>query len=293
MDAIVSYVARLKQDFQKIEDQMLKLLDISSIEEFHNDPNSSIVFITPPYYWGDTDEQQKILQMQLVKKYIDWIEHFKLLFSSASQEITQQIDETHKFVTSWIEKESSWEVPSNIESAKRLFQEKVKVFYKLLNLLETSDIHEIIVVPDTNSLIAVPDVAQYQSVAGQAKYTIIIVPTVLAELDKLKVIHREVEFRDKVNDVIKRIKGLRTQGSLLTGVTINKTVTVKMIAAEPNFDNTLKWLNSENTDDRIIASVLEIQRANPTSVVILVTSDINLQNKTEMAGLPYEETPAI
>jgi rRNA-processing protein FCF1 len=291
MAEIVSYVVHLKQDFQKIECQMLELLDISTIEEFRNDPNSGIVFITPPYYWGDTDEQQKILQMQLVRKYYYWIEHFKLLFSSASQEITQQIEETHKFITSWIEKESSWEVPSKIESAKRLFQERVQVFYELLNLLETTDRHEIIVVPDTNSLIAVPDLIQYESVASQPKYTIIIVPTVLAELDKLKVVHREMEFRDKVNSVIKRIKGLRTQGSLLTGVTVNKTITVRMIATEPDFDNTLTWLNSDNTDDKIIASVLEIQRVNPSSIVLLATSDINLQNKAEMAGLPFVETP--
>jgi rRNA-processing protein FCF1 len=293
MSEITSYTARLKQDFQKIESQVMELLEISTIKEFRNDPNSGIVFITPPYEWGETNEQQKILQMLLVKKYSDWIEHFRLLFSSASQEINQQIAETQKFITSWIEKESSWEVPSSIESAKSLFHEKVRVFYELLNLLETTGKHEIIVVPDTNSLIAVPDLAQYVSAAGQPKYTVIIVPTVLGELDKLKIIHREPEFRDKVNSVIKRIKGLRTQGSLLAGVTINKTVTVRMIATEPDFDITLKWLDSENTDDKIIASVLEIQKENPSSVVVVATSDINLQNKAEMAGLPFVETPVV
>lgn len=293
MSKVISYVARLKQDFQNIEQQMMELLDVSTIKEFRNDPNSGVVFITPTYYWGETDEQQKILQMQLVKSFSNWTEHFRLLFSNASQEINQQIDETQKFITSWIEKESSWDVPSKIQDTKPLFREKVKVFYDLLNLLEITEKHEIIIVPDTNSLIAVPDVTQYSSASGQPKYTVIIVPTVLAELDKLKVIHREQDFRDKVNSVIKRIKGLRTQGSLLTGVTVNKTVTVKMIAAEPDFENTLKWLNSENTDDRIIASVLEIQKENPSSVVILSTSDINLQNKAEMANLPFTETPVV
>jgi predicted ribonuclease YlaK len=64
-----------------------------------------------------------------------------------------------------------------------------------------------------------------------------------------------------------------------------------MIATEPNFDNTLKWLNVENTDDRIIASVLEIQKENPSSIIVLATSDINLQNKAEMANLPFVEPP--
>jgi rRNA-processing protein FCF1 len=293
MSELISYNSRLKKDLQIIEGQIIELLDISTIKEFRNDPNSGIVLITPPYYWGETDEQQKLLQIQLVKKYSDWIEHFRLLFSSGSQEINQQIEETQNFVNGWIEKENSWEVPNSIQGAKSLLQEKIKVFYKLLDLLETTDKHEIIVVPDTNSLIDVPDAAQYVSVAGQPKYTVLIVPTVLAELDKLKVIHREQEFREKVNSVINRIKGLRTQGSLLSGVTVNKTVTVRMIATEPNFNNTLKWLHAEIPDDRIIASVLEIQKENPSSIIVLATSDINLQNKAEMANLSYEEPPVM
>ncbi|MDP2766348.1 MAG: PIN domain-containing protein [Candidatus Methanoperedens sp.] len=64
-----------------------------------------------------------------------------------------------------------------------------------------------------------------------------------------------------------------------------------MIAQEPNFNETLHWLDSSNNDDRIIASVLEIQRANPSATVVLVTSDINHQNKAEMANLPFLEPP--
>lgn len=293
MPEIISYAARLKQDFQTLETTVMELLDISTIKEFRNDPDSGVFFITPTYYWGETDEHQKLLQMQLVKDYSAWIEHFRLLFGSASQEINHEIDEIHEFIISWIEKESSWAVPSSIGEAKTLFREKVVVIYELLNLLDKTDKPEIIVVPDTNSLIALPDMTQYASVAGQPKYTVVIVPAVLAELDNLKIVHREQDFRDKVNSVIKRIKGLRTQGSLLKGVTVNKTVTVKMIATEPDFKETLTWLHSENADDQIIASVLEIQKENPSNIVIITTSDINLQNKAEMANLPFAETPSV
>ena len=140
--------------------------------------------------------------MQLVKKFSDWMEHFRLLFRNASKEINQQIEKNQKFVTIWIEKESSWEVPSTLQAAKSLFQEKVKIFYELLDLLERTGEHVVIVVPDTNSLIAVPDIAEYRSIAEQPEYTIIFVPTVLAELDKLKVTHRDQDFRDKVSSVI-------------------------------------------------------------------------------------------
>ena len=116
-------------------------------------------------------------------------------------------------------------------------------------------------------------------------------PTVLSELDKLKIVHRDDNFRKKVESVINRIKGYRTQGSLLNGVAVYKTIVIKMIAKEPNFNNTLSWLDKNNNDDRFIASVIEYQVDNPSHRVFLVTSDINLQNKAEMAKLPFFETP--
>ena len=111
--------------------------------------------------------------------------------------------------------------------------------------------------------------------------------SILSELDELKIKSSNQEFQKKVKSVIKRLKGYRNQGNLIKGVTVEKSITLKMIASEPNFNKTLSWLVSENNDDRIIASALEIQRNNPSSAVCIVTSDINLQNKTEMASLCY------
>jgi hypothetical protein len=39
--------------------------------------------------------------------------------------------------------------------------------------------------------------------------------------------------------------------------------------------------------------VLEIQSARPSTVVVLVTDDMNLQNKAEMAFLTWAEPPEL
>jgi len=78
---------------------------------------------------------------------------------------------------------------------------------------------------------------------------------------------------------------------LRTGITIHKTITVKSVAKEPNFEKTLRWLDPKIKDDRIIATVLEIQREYLASKVILITNDINLQNKSEYANIPVIEPP--
>jgi len=94
-----------------------------------------------------------------------------------------------------------------------------------------------------------------------------------------------------VNAVVKRIKGWRNQGNLSQGVTVDKTITLMAVANEPNFENALSWLDKDNDDDKLLASALEFQRKYLSSMVILVTSDINLQNKAELANFPYLETP--
>jgi len=279
-----SFLTRLKQQLELIEKQMLELLDASSIKESRRD---RYVF-TPNYYWGEADEVQRRLQMKLNGAYSTWYEKFCLSISNATEEIKKEVEETHEFVTSWIEKKSSFGIPSTIREAKTEFKEKIQVFYELINMLDNGK-KDLILVLDTNALIKVPEWSQYSKVVRQDKYTIIIPPTVLGQLDRLKVMHHDANLKEKVSSVIRRIKGLRQQGNLLQGVTVNKTVTVKMLAAEPNFKETLHWLDPSNEDDRIIASVLKVQCNFPTAIVVLVTSDINLQNKAEMANLPFLE----
>ena len=50
-------------------------------------------------------------------------------------------------------------------------------------------------------------------------------------------------------------------------------------------EDSLPWLDRELNDDRLIASVLEVMRQNLGSRVVLVTSDVNHQNKADAAGI--------
>jgi len=107
----------------------------------------------------------------------------------------------------------------------------------------------------------------------------------LGELDELKMLHRNPEVREKAQKVITRIKGWRAQGPLLEGVLVDKTIQVRAIHDEPNVANSLSWLDPSNKDDRIIATTLHIQSRAPSARIVLVTGDINLQNKSDAASV--------
>ena len=59
------------------------------------------------------------------------------------------------------------------------------------------------------------------------------------------------------------------------------------IPVEPKMADSLPWLDAATPDDRLLASVIEIMRLNPHASVIVVTRDINFQNKLEFARAPF------
>lgn len=271
---------------------MLELIDCSTVSMWRDDPYSEVVFIGfPRHSWGEPDEQQRRLQIELKGLHTDWSEQMCLLFSGAPDDLQKHISETDDFVRKWIEKESSWEIEPDKEENKQTFRKKTAVFHDALTTLDDAKRSKVTLVPDTNAFVWCPDPVRYGDIASADSYDFVLLPTVLSELDDLAMKTRDEAFREKVKAAIRHYKGWRQQGRLVDGVTVNRTITVRSVAREPNFEKTLHWLDRTIRDDRIVASVLELQRALPSAVIVLVTSDVNLQNKADVASIPCAESP--
>lgn len=110
-------------------------------------------------------------------------------------------------------------------------------------------------------------------------------PSVISELDRHKDDRRnEVRARD-AQGIVRRLKGLRDKGSPIQGVPVTKSVHAYFEYREPRMSESLEWLDADVPDDRLVASALEIQTANPSAAVVILTPDLNLANKVEAAGL--------
>jgi predicted ribonuclease YlaK len=84
---------------------------------------------------------------------------------------------------------------------------------------------------------------------------------------------------------------LRDHGSLAEGVKVAGRVGLRLEHREIDTSSVLSWLDPRVPDDKIIAAALRLQSDHPAGVVILVTADINLQNKADAVGLPFVEPP--
>ena len=280
----------LRESLNKMNNELARIIFEIPVEEYETRYiGTHIISNLPDYDWRSPTAEQNNTLLGIKREFEEWIELVQSIFRDAPDNVTCKIEETEKRYRMWLELESNFSITPNPDSNKAKFLQDASEFLPLLDILDASADASVIVIPDTNSIVDHPDPKDYKSVADSDKFTFLLLPTVLGELDKIKNLHRNSDFRDKAKQVISRIKGWRKQGPLRDGVTVERTITVKAISNEPDMGNTLSWLDPEIADDRIIASILEIQAKYPGEKIIFVTGDINLMNKADTARIHIAE----
>lgn len=267
------------------------LLDHSSIYKW-NRPRGGVVFITiANYAYNDLDEKGRQLQSKLLEEYRRFHSLLQVLLKEQPDDTKRELKQLDRSIINTIEQNyTSYKTTKEAyEKTSKYLQEE----FQLINRLYDPEEDQYIYVPDTNGLLFNPDIENWRF-SHINLFTIFLVPTVLSELDEIKISHNNENVRKKSEKLIRKIKEYRRRGSLIDGVKIvENKIYLQSLAIEPNMKETLPWLDYENNDDRMLASVIEIMRSKPRSHVILITRDINLQNKAEFASVPYDEPPGI
>lgn len=287
-----SIIKLLNSDAEKIKMMLKELMSISKITKWNiNDPYSSVIIIAPPYRWEKLSNEGKQLQGRILKKYNRLIDMMKILIVDLPTQNLNLIEKTTPQVLEIIEQNKTLFSSSPQECLNKAI-EKIDQQLKMLEGLYDPSPNTIIYVPDTNAILINPNLEKwvFEGVEG---YTVVLVPVVLSELDKLKIDGRHETLRDKAKSFIKRIKEYMRRGTISEGVKLSGKNKIKTIAVEPNFEKTLPWLDATNNDDRMIASYFEVVRQHPRSNVILVTADINMQNKAAFANAMFTDPPEI
>lgn len=237
------------------------------------------------YRWDELDKIGQKLQARLYKEYSYVVELMGVLISELPPESKKTFDKYKKEILEYIEHSCPVWTSSVLETVDGHLDRQ----YELLQNLYSQNDGGYIFVPDTNAILINPYLDKW-TFDEATNFEILLTPSVFSELDQLKVISRNDDVRKKAQSIIRTIKEYRRRGRITDGVTLKKDVsTIRTLAVEPAFENTFSWLKRDNKDDRLLASFIEIIKEHTNSVVVLVTADINLQNKAEYARLPFVE----
>jgi hypothetical protein len=292
-----TYARLLLKELDEVVGLIDRLLDVSGIrydpgkvERLSQEIGVAIVAMVPDSTWEPLADEGRRRQRQAIDRWNRWIEKVRLMFAVDVEDSRRTVEAAAATASQWIDRSGvDHSIPRTIESARAVFPKRVQPLRQLLAPFQSEG--PLVVVPDTNVLLRNQELASWSDTLDSNAFTVLLVPGVLAELDEHKVNHRVESVREKALKFAQRIKGWRNQGSLSTGVRVQGDVFVRVTAREPNFGQTLSWLDSSVTDDRIIASVLEWQRANPMTAVQLLSSDSIMLAKADEAGVPTGDIP--
>ncbi|WP_416674281.1 PIN domain-containing protein [Egbenema bharatensis] len=294
---MLTHTQLLHRDLEKIVELTDKLIEISDInyapdkvERLSRETSVAIMTIVPDSSWAALSDEGRCYQRKVLDQWNRWLEKVRLLFTEDSGRSRQDLEDAAEKVTKWLDRsEPDFSIPKNLADAPFVFREHIQPLFDLLAPFMSDG--SLVVVPDTNVILRNQELPSWAEVLGTDEFVVLLVPGVLSELDDHKINHRVPEVREKARTFSNRIKGWRNQGELSDGVRVQGKVYVRVSAREPNFQRTLSWLDPQVADDRIIASVLEWQRSNPTNAVQLLCCDSIMLAKADEAGVPTGDVP--
>jgi hypothetical protein len=268
------------------------ILNHSSLES-RNKYDDEIIVISPfgNYEYKALGDTGLKIQSLLIKKYNRFYAILSSLLKTQSKDTLSKITELNQIIVRTIEHQTTWcetnrEALDNVLTA---LQKQMEIFNAIFEPSNGIPLY----IPDTNALIYNPNIEVW-SFDGVDKYNIFFMPTILSELDALKINHKNADVKNKAEMLIRKIKEYRRRGNIFNGVPLVKNkINVQFISLEPMIENKLSWLDLGNNDDRFLASVMDVMRETPQNPLTIVTRDINLQNKAEYASIPYVEPPII
>jgi hypothetical protein len=150
-------------------------------------------------------------------------------------------------------------------------------------------------IADTNTLVRSPALEKW-AFDDVKRFTIILPSTTIGEIDGFANSNKSEEFKAGCKRFVRQIKGYRDrareagQSILVEGaVIVRDKIMLRIEPREPVFPAGLNWLDKESNDDRLVARTISVARDHPQCSVALVTHDVNLQTKAELAGVNYIE----
>jgi PIN domain len=282
-----SYLARLLAEFDDIHADYAKVLSASAIRNIDPGPG---FFGFPSWGWADSDAGLEASRMALLRLVRGWGPRFRLLFPHPTPTVSERLDEHLGRLERWLVREPGEHgIPSTVDKATAQVSADVADLRDLAQLLPPDD-YAVRLAVDTNTLIDNPDLAAHVGTLGR-RYMAHLLPVVLREIDDLKRGGKTDQLREAARRAERRLKGLRDNGDMLSGVRVAGEVYAVFEHIEPRDERLPSWLDLTVPDDRFTASCLLLQAEHPGSALYVATGDINLQTKLTAIGLPFVELP--
>ncbi len=179
-----------------------------------NSPYDAVHFMGSPHYcFPELPLEKKRLQSRVLEDYNNFLAIARALLRKQPDAVRVEIDGCDKTLREIIEQERVWHATS--EEALIAATSAINGILTALSSLYDSNEGSVVLVPDTNALITQSPVIQKWRFNDFPEFEILLVPTILSELDKLKIEHRNPAVRKKAQSIIRQVKEYRVSRTTL------------------------------------------------------------------------------
>jgi hypothetical protein len=289
--------ARLRAALERVVDESLALTRGIGVHRFDRDAGMLVFPMAADFYFDTLSPPQQAAKMKAKRGYETFSDVVRVLLRAAPETLLSQWKEADEgFRERWIELGTNHALTPDRTRNEAALRKDAAALEQALSVLHGVGEIGVLLVPDTNSLVDQPDPTLYRTIASRNDFRFVLLPPVLDQLDDLKITHKNPDVREGAKRAVTRIKGWRDQarragGTLNDGTVVDGSITVQSLHIEPDMKGSLSWLDASVADDRIIAAVLAVAAEHPAARVVLVTGDVNLQNKADAAMLETADTP--
>lgn len=193
---------------EQILELLDKLLEHSTLYQW-NQPRSGIASFSGNHAWRVSDQGRRA-RSRLVEDYRRFAAIVGTLLTEQPAKALKDFDKADKTLTRICEQSgSTWHKTTDEArvAAANALARQLELVGDLYDPSEGVPVY----VPDTNALLHNPDLDEW-TFSGSKRFEIVLLPTVLAELDELKVSHRDPNLRQKSEALIGRIKSYQGRG---------------------------------------------------------------------------------
>jgi hypothetical protein len=243
-----------------------------------------VIMTGTPYRWSKIPLAQSRTQSRALEEYRRFSELLRVLLREQPTDRLAGFNKDVERVLRLLERQQSpFDNPTAaISNARAALTRHIEQIDHLFSGEEGT-----MLVPDTNALYWNPAIEQWR-LPWQGPFVIVLIPAVLVAIDRHKDDPHNPSRQQKAARIARQITEYRRRGRLVDGVPLVREISrVMAVAVEPRMGESLPWLDPGCPDDRIIATSMELIRQNVRSRVIVVTRDMNLQNKLEVARVPF------
>lgn len=194
MESITDVVSRLADQFVPICEN---LINHHSGLQYDNPDQGAVFFVNPSgdHRWMPLTDEGLRLQHRALEEYRRLVAIVRTLMHGSSQSSLDNLKEFDETIVSMIEQSHSTWCKTTNEAFEKIAK-AIRSQTQLLGRLYSSDDGEIII-HDTNARLLNPRIEMWMF-NGIDRFTLVLTPTVLKELDKLKINDRNPEVREKL-----------------------------------------------------------------------------------------------